>query len=44
MLPNVGHLSQYRQGESFNYLGPTVNGYNSIEEEIKETIALGNKA
>ena len=28
----------------FKYLGSTVNTDNKIEEEIKESIALGNKA
>jgi hypothetical protein len=35
------HLEQVR---SFKYLGSTVNGNNSIEEEIKERISSGNKA
>jgi hypothetical protein len=38
---NHTHLEQVR---SFRYLGSTVNGNNSIEEEIKERISLGNKA
>jgi hypothetical protein len=29
--------------KSFKYLGSIVNGNNSIEEEIKERIILGNK-
>jgi hypothetical protein len=29
--------------KSFKYLGSVVNGNNSIEEEIKERIILGNK-
>ena len=32
------------QVKSCTYLEPTVNWENSIEEEIKERIALGNKA
>jgi len=32
------------QVKSFKYLGSTVNTDNSIEEEIKEIIVLGNKA
>jgi len=35
------HLEQVK---SFKYLGSTVNGNNSIEEEIKRRISLGNKA
>ena len=35
------HLEQVK---SFKYLGSIVNGNNSIEEEIKERISLGNKA
>ena len=35
------HLEQVK---SFKYLGSTVNGNNSIEEEIKGRISLGNKA
>jgi hypothetical protein len=35
------HLEQVK---SFKYLGLFVNGNNSIEEEIKERISLGNKA
>jgi hypothetical protein len=34
------HLEQVK---SFKYLGSIVNGNNSIEEEIKERISLGNK-
>jgi hypothetical protein len=30
--------------KSFKYLGSTVNADNTIEEEIKQRIALGNKA
>jgi hypothetical protein len=32
------------QVRSFTYPGAIVNEYNSVEEEIKERIALGNKA
>ena len=35
------HLEQVK---SFKYLGPIINGNNSIEEEIKGNISLGNKA
>jgi hypothetical protein len=35
------HLEQVK---SFRYLGSIVNGNNSIDEEIKESISLGNKA
>jgi hypothetical protein len=35
---------EYEQVKSFKYLGSTVNTDNTIEEEIKERIALGNKA
>jgi hypothetical protein len=35
------HLEQVT---SFKYLGSIVNGNNSIEEDIKERISLGNKA
>jgi broad specificity polyphosphatase/5'/3'-nucleotidase SurE len=38
---NSMHLEQVK---SFKYLRPIVNGNNSIEEEIKESIFLGNKA
>jgi hypothetical protein len=38
---NSVHLEQVT---SFKYLGSIVNGNNSIEEEIKERIILGNKA
>ena len=34
------HLEQVK---SFKYLGSTVNGNNSIDEEIKRRISLGNK-
>jgi hypothetical protein len=37
---NHTHLERVK---SFKYLGSTVNGNNSIEEEIKERISLGNK-
>jgi hypothetical protein len=30
------------QVKSFNYLGSTVNGNNTLEEEIRERIAKGN--
>jgi predicted phage-related endonuclease len=35
------HLEQVK---SFTYFGSIVNGNNSIEEEIKRRISLGNKA
>jgi len=35
------HIDQVR---SFSYLGVIVNGNNTLEEEIKERIAKGNKA
>ena len=35
------HIEQVK---SFKCLGSIVNGNNSIEEEIKERISLGNKA
>jgi hypothetical protein len=35
------HLEQVK---SFKYLGSTVNGNNSFDEEIKGRISLGNKA
>jgi hypothetical protein len=35
---------EVEQGNSYKYLGSTVNIDNTIEEEIKERIALGNKA
>jgi len=35
---------EIQQVRSFKYLGSTVNTDNTIEEEIKERIALGNKA
>jgi len=35
------HLEQVK---SFKYLGLIVNGNNSLEEEIKGRISLGNKA
>jgi hypothetical protein len=38
---NSMHLEQVK---SFKYLGSIVNGNNSIEEETKERIILGNKA
>jgi len=36
--------SHFEQVKSFKYLGSNVNGNNSIEEEIKERISMGNKA
>jgi hypothetical protein len=36
--------TRLEQVKSFKYLGSIVNGNNSIEEEIKERISLGNKA
>ena len=35
---------EIEQVRSFKYLGSTVNTDNTIEEEMKERIALGNKA
>jgi len=35
---------EFEQVKSFKYLGSTVNADNTVEEEIKERIALGNKA
>jgi len=35
---------QFEQVNSFKYLGSMVNTDNSIEEEIKERIAAGNRA
>jgi len=35
---------QLDQVKSFNYLGTNVNGNNTLEEEIRERIAKGNKA
>jgi hypothetical protein len=35
------HIEQVQQ---YKYLGPNINDSNSIEEEIKERIALGIKA
>jgi hypothetical protein len=38
-------ISKYlEQLKFYKYLGLSVNGDNSIEEEIKERIDLGNKA
>jgi len=34
---------EFEQVKSFKYLGSTVNTDNTIEEEIKERISLGNK-
>jgi len=36
--------TQIDQLKSFSYLGSTVNGNNTLEEEIRERIAKGNKA
>jgi len=33
---------QFEQVKSFKYLGSTINTDNTIEEEIKERIVLGN--
>ena len=35
---------EFEQVKSFKYFGSTVNTDNTIEEEIKERIALGNKS
>jgi len=35
---------QIDQFRSFSYLGTVVNGNNTLEEEIRERIAKGNKA
>jgi hypothetical protein len=35
---------QIDQVRSFSYLGTFVNGNNTLEEEIRERIAKGNKA
>jgi hypothetical protein len=35
---------QIDQVKSFSYLGTNVNGHNTLEEEIRERIAKGNKA
>jgi hypothetical protein len=35
---------EFEQVKSFKYLGPIINTDNALEEEIKEKIALGNKA
>ena len=35
---------QYKQVNSFKYLGAMVNNDNSIEEKIEERIAAGNRA
>jgi len=40
---NIGN-KETEQVRSFKYLGSTVNTDSKIEEEIKERIALGNKA
>jgi len=39
----VGNV-QIDQVRSFSYLGTTVNGNNTLEEEIRERIVKGNKA
>ena len=39
----VGNI-QIDQVRSFSYFGTTVNGNNSLEEEIRERIFKGNKA
>jgi len=39
-----GSIKEYEQVKSFIYLGAIVNIDNTMEEEIKERIALGNKA
>jgi hypothetical protein len=36
--------TEFEQVKSFKYFGLTVNTDNTVEEEIKERIALGNKA
>ena len=36
--------AQTDQVKSFSYLGSMVNGNNTLEEEIRERIAKGNKA
>jgi len=44
VLNDIDIDSQYlEQVKSYNYLGSIVNGDNSIEEAIKERIALSNK-
>jgi hypothetical protein len=40
---NTGE-EQFQQVNAFKYLGTMVNTNNSIEEEIKERIAAGNRA
>jgi hypothetical protein len=37
-------LTDLEQVKSFKYLGSIVNGINSVDEEIKERISIGNKA
>jgi hypothetical protein len=39
----VGNI-KIDQVRSFSYLGTAVNGNNTLEEEIRERIAKGNKA
>ena len=44
-LTDIDIDSKYlEQMKSYKYLGSIVSGANSIEEEIRERIALGNKA
>jgi len=40
---NINNL-HIEQGQQYKYLGSIVNDSNSIEEEVKERIALGIKA
>ena len=40
---NIGE-EEFEQVNSFKYVGTVVNTDNSIEEEIKERIAAGNRA
>jgi hypothetical protein len=39
-----GHSRYFKQVKFYTYLGSIVYGDNSIDEYIKENIALGNKA
>jgi predicted DNA-binding protein YlxM (UPF0122 family) len=41
LIINEDHIQQVK---SFKYLGSLMNKDNSIEEEIKERIVIGNKA
>ena len=41
---NINIGEQFEQVNSFKYSGTTVNTDNSIEVEIKESIAAGNRA